>query len=429
MKEIGLQKIWAHQAFYPLHLKTDSGKNLQILYRGDWNNQNGPDFLHAQIVIDGIMLHGAIEIHSKASDWYAHNHHKDPRYNQTVLHVVFDNNKPCCLENGQPLECLSIKHRINKHEIPDWEQTPSLPCAPLISLCNESAREDQLQRALTKRIHEKTTRILTIHQQHHGDWWYTALELLLTAWMGKGNAAASQQLSQHLHKSFILRNRNPKTLLAYLFGQSNWLQDERYVAPDDYTLDLMQRYQFLQTKHGFEPCHLPWNTRQIRPYALPQIRMAQLSEFLFRCDAELLPFFSTTQWPIQAWIDHFTVTPDPYWQTHFFMGQPAAHHNSANGKVHAQQVITNAVVPFLFAFGLETHKPQLCDLAMNLLSQLPAENNHVIKGLSPLEFSNYNAQRSQAILGQHHNYCSVKNCLHCGIGQQLLNLPLMGGSA
>ena len=83
VKEIGLQKIWAHQAFYPLHLKTDSGKNLQILHRGDWNNQNGPDFLHAQISIDGIILHGAIEIHSKASDWYAHKHHKDPRYNRT----------------------------------------------------------------------------------------------------------------------------------------------------------------------------------------------------------------------------------------------------------------------------------------------------------------------------------------------------------
>lgn len=425
VKEIGLQKIWAHQAFYPLQLKTDSGKPLQIIHRGDWNDQNGPDFLHAEIVIDGIQLHGAIEIHTKASDWYAHKHHTDPRYNQTVLHVVFENNRRCNLENGQSLECLSIKHRINKYAIAQWEHPDLLPCSPLVSLCRDSARTDQLHRALTKRLNEKTTQILTINQNHHGDWWYTALELLLCAWLGRGNSAASQQLVHHLHKSFLIRNRNPKTLLAYLFGQSHWLSNP---AQDDYTLDLQHRYQYLQTKHGFEPSSPPWNTRQIRPNALPQIRMAQLSEFLCRCDADLQLFFTPEKWSVYQWIQHFTAQPDPYWNTHFSLGTPSAYHNNTNGKTHAQQVITNALVPFLYAFGLETFKPQLCSQAMEILATLPPEVNHITKQLHPLGFQNRNGQDSQAILGQHHHYCAAKNCRHCCIGQQLLNLPFMDGS-
>jgi hypothetical protein len=67
VKEIGLQRIWEKQAFKPHQLKTSSGKVVHILHPGEWNNQNGPDFLNASIRIDGLLLFGAIEIHIKAS--------------------------------------------------------------------------------------------------------------------------------------------------------------------------------------------------------------------------------------------------------------------------------------------------------------------------------------------------------------------------
>ena len=424
VKEIGLQKIWANQAFYPWHLKTDSGKDLIINNRGVWNNQNGPDFLEAEVIIDGIILHGAIEIHSKASDWYAHNHQLDPRFNQTVLHVVFENNRNCRLENGQALECLSLKHRINQFQIQDWEADKGLPCGPLISLCDVSVRREQLHLALTKRINEKTSHILQIHQNHHGDWWYTALEVLITAWMGSGNKVAAKHLTQHLHKSFLMRNRNPKTLIAYLFGQSSWLPLDVTDSADEYTQDLAQRYAYLQLKNRFEPCFPPWNTRQIRPNALPQIRMAQLSDFLSRCDADLHLFFTSEKFSLSQWVQHFTATAEPYWETHFMLGHESARHKTTNGQVHALQVITNALIPFMYTFGLEAHKPQLCEAAMELLMQLPAENNQITRQMAVLEIPNTQANLSQSLIGQHHYYCSQKNCAHCKIGQQILNLPL-----
>lgn len=427
VKEIGLQHIWAKQAFYPQNLQTESGKPIEIIYRGDWNHQNGPDFLHAAISIAGITLHGAIEIHTKSSDWFAHGHHTDPRYNQTILHVVFDNNKPCHLENGQSLECLSLRNRINIGSIQENEAPTPLPCSPLLSLCTETIKIEQLEIALTKRIHEKTSRVLSLLQTHNGDWWYTGLEMILCAWLGKGNLSAAQLLAQHLHKSFIMRNRNPTTLMAYLFGQAGWLCDNNLLT-DDYAIDLRDRYNYLRIKHQFEPCFPLWNNRQLRPSALPQIRLAQLSAWLSACNGDLQSFFSPAVESLEDWITHFTAEADNYWETHYCLGKTSAPHHYQNGKEHAIQVITNGLIPFLFAFGIETHKPKHSALAMELLSQLPPENNRIIREMGDLRIQNSSAKWSQAIIGQHHAYCNIKNCKHCGIGRHLLNLPFMGGS-
>ena len=440
VKEIGLQNIWAQQAFYPQHLKTDSGRILQILHRGDWNHQNGPDFLNAQISIDGILLYGAIEIHTKASDWYAHQHHTDPRYNQTVLHVVFDNNKDCYLENGQALECLQLKHRIDQNKISEFQKDPLLPCLPLLSLCDKQVKESQLNIALTKRMNEKTSNVLSILQQHNGDWWFTALELIFTAWMGKANQSASQRMIQHLQKPFMMRNRNPITLTAYLFGQAGWLGAESSdmnkledgqifkSQPDNYHNELIHRYEYLQLKHGFAPCNPLWNTKQIRPSAFPQIRMAQFSEWLMRCDADLQILFHPPNSNLRFWIDHFSSNASDYWKEHFSLGNASAQHVTHNGRQHTLQVITNGLIPFLFAYGLESHKPQHSALAMDLLEQLPAEHNRITKQLDCLGIKNSSTKISQSLIGQHRQYCSIKRCKDCGIGRHILNLPFMGSS-
>ncbi len=60
-----------------------------MLSVGRHNHSDGPDFLDARITIDGKLSIGDIEIHFRASDWYAHKHQLDERYNNCILHVVF----------------------------------------------------------------------------------------------------------------------------------------------------------------------------------------------------------------------------------------------------------------------------------------------------------------------------------------------------
>src|SRR5215203_2805550 len=86
-----LQYIWQFQYFNRSTLQTNGGEELQIIFPGTINQNQGPDFYNAKVKIQDILLAGTIEIHCKASDWKKHQHHKDKNYQNVILHVVYDN--------------------------------------------------------------------------------------------------------------------------------------------------------------------------------------------------------------------------------------------------------------------------------------------------------------------------------------------------
>ena len=65
------------------------GHTYKIVYGGKPGGSLGPDFTDAVVERDdGVVFRGDIEIHVRESDWRAHGHHTDRRYNGVVLHVV-----------------------------------------------------------------------------------------------------------------------------------------------------------------------------------------------------------------------------------------------------------------------------------------------------------------------------------------------------
>ena len=83
-----LQKIWMRRDFNIDKLITTDGKPLKIIRAGQWNLQEGPDFLNAEIEVAGSCLIGDIEIHFHLRDWNHHGHNTNPQFNNVVLHVV-----------------------------------------------------------------------------------------------------------------------------------------------------------------------------------------------------------------------------------------------------------------------------------------------------------------------------------------------------
>ena len=54
-----------------------------------------------KILIDGIEWNGNIEIHLKSSLWNVHNHQSDKNYDNVILHVVIEDDKPVFRSNGE----------------------------------------------------------------------------------------------------------------------------------------------------------------------------------------------------------------------------------------------------------------------------------------------------------------------------------------
>jgi hypothetical protein len=86
--ELLLQRIWAEQSFNRAHLLTENQEPLTVVHPGQWNRQGGPDFRQAEIRLGARTLRGDIEIHLHEKDWAAHQHARDPAFDDVMLHVV-----------------------------------------------------------------------------------------------------------------------------------------------------------------------------------------------------------------------------------------------------------------------------------------------------------------------------------------------------
>lgn len=121
VSELRLQHAWK-QFLWEKELEDDSGRSINILSVGRHNHSDGPDFLDASLMINGKLCTGDVEIHFRASDWYAHKHHLDSKYNNCVLHIVFQKFKSSAIartESGAELPvCYIPLDDIYEHEAP-----------------------------------------------------------------------------------------------------------------------------------------------------------------------------------------------------------------------------------------------------------------------------------------------------------------------
>jgi hypothetical protein len=105
LSERVLQKIWLRGDFDSTGLKTASGRSLRVLDPGRWNLLEGPDFLEAQLELDGQLVVGDVEVHFHAADWHLHEHGTNPNFNDVRLHVVLYANEPSArVETAQGLQ-------------------------------------------------------------------------------------------------------------------------------------------------------------------------------------------------------------------------------------------------------------------------------------------------------------------------------------
>src|SRR5690606_26459580 len=85
-REMAMSAAW--NARLTRTLTTTGGDPVHIVHHGTWSHGFGPDFSNAMLEIGGRLRSGDIEIHTRSSDWIAHGHHLDARYNNVILHIV-----------------------------------------------------------------------------------------------------------------------------------------------------------------------------------------------------------------------------------------------------------------------------------------------------------------------------------------------------
>jgi len=120
--EVILHRAWRNAGLEHAEVQGRDGHTYRITYGGKPGGSVGPDFTDAVIERDdGTVFRGDIEIHVRESDWRAHGHHKDARYNGVVLHVVAaestdSENRPALKATGVSIPLLALNWKASAPE-------------------------------------------------------------------------------------------------------------------------------------------------------------------------------------------------------------------------------------------------------------------------------------------------------------------------
>ncbi|WP_339866725.1 DUF2851 family protein [uncultured Algoriphagus sp.] len=423
-KEDFLQLVWKYQYFEKAKLHTTAGDDLKIIQVGFHNQSEGPDFRDSVVVIENVIFHGHVEVHRLASEWKQHAHGGNPAYNSVVLHVVWEDDQKVLRNDGTPMPTLELKGLIfldiwrNYERMLDYKS--DLPCAHGLKDAPEIVRFSALEKALVERLQEKSTLILDILKSTTGDWEETAYLWLFICFGFKANSQAMGELASLVPYKILQKHRDQLPVLeAILIGQAGLLPEE---SEEPYAQYLIREYGFFRKKYGWESPmkRQHWTFMGVRPSNFPTIRIAQLAVVLSKAP-NLLQSVMQDSHDFAGFKKLLKVKPSEYWQYHYSFGKPSERQTSSGiSSTALELLVINYVIPLWFAYGRYFEEPDWKERCFDLLQEVSAENNHIIRRFQSHGWPAQNSFDSQGMIGQYKNYCQPKKCLQCKIAQVLI---------
>ena len=413
MNEAFLQYVWRHKLLQGGEFMSTDGHTLRIVRQGELNNDAGPDFFNARVAIDGV--------HVRTSDWNAHHHSQDKAYNNIVLHVVYEHDTDILLQNGKRPVTLELKPYIDPKLIERYDSLmqadDDIPCADRLGEMPGFILDGWLDRLTAERIESKAEVVRRLLGESHGGWEQTCYWLLARYFGGRVNALAFELLAKATDQRLLARWKDdPQRLEALLMGQAGLL--EGYFE-DDYPRQLQADYEAIRTGAGLRPIDAYlWKFYRIRPSSFPTIRISQFANLVATSSNLFSTLLGMTDAAQIAAL--FNQPAAEYWCSHYRFDQPSPSHPKAVGRAQAEMLVINAWVPLLFVYGTVHGQQQYKDQAIDLLQQLKAENNNIIRRWKNVGIAADTAARSQALLQLHNSYCLNHRCLDCTIGYNLI---------
>lgn len=410
-----LQYVWQFQCFNPADLRTEKGETVQVVHPGTWNHHQGPDFLNAQVRIDGTLLAGSVELHLRPSQWKQHGHDLDPGYRNVILHVVWEGRDSC----PESIPLLVIGGRVPLAFLQRYNelmlQPASIPCAGRMGGVGELVWIAWKERLLIERLNRKAALVLERAESRKGHWEAVFWTSLFRSFGAKVNADAFEALGEALPLRLLLKHRSQiHQLEALLLGMAGFLEAG---LQEEYARLLQREFSFLRKKYGLRPVEQPFHFLRMRPQNFPTVRLAQLAMLL-----HTIPdlFGKMQQAPLEEVAAALVVHPNDYWLTHYRLDEERARKEKPLGRDMVENILVNTVSPFLYAYGAYHRNRILQEKTLDWLAALPAEDNAIIRQFRILGASCSSSAETQALLELKTQYCNTRRCLDCAIGSAIL---------
>lgn len=289
--EYFLYWTFSHPELLKTPLTTTRNEPLEIIVPGEQNHDSGPDYLDAELKIDGLRLRGDIEFHLCWQDWFQHGHQDDRRYRQVILHVLWlpANDLPASLEKRFSHLILSGQLQVSRSQ---WlEAMKSLQADmpnTLPALPADGPTIPQLETLAWQRFLRKCNQ-LKYWLNRFG--WETTVYLGLAKVLGYSkNSQPFVSLIRQFYPEQLLQivhplQRSPVLFWVLLTYQAGLLDrpfrtEPRQNSPAFQTVKRI--YESYRPQLPFQKTEiLHWRFSALRPQNNPYYRLAGFSQILF----------------------------------------------------------------------------------------------------------------------------------------------------
>ena len=415
-----LHYIWKHKIF-PLHtLQTMGGQTVEVVDPGLHNSHAGPDFFNAKLKIDNTLWVGNVEIHTNSSDWNRHGHHHDEAYDSVILHVVACADSETFRTNGELIPQLLLDCpqyvRTNYKALHKADISPA--CHSIIPRLSKLSVNSWLTALQSERFEQKTEVIKQRLADCNSNW-EDAFFITLARYLGVGlNGDAFESWAMHIPFRAVDKVRDDLFKVEAIFlGMAGFLQAD---SLDEYGEKLKKEFHYLSKAYSLHSSFdaARWKFLRLRPDNFPHVRLAQLAHWYCSSHGLFSKILEATS--IDQLREILVTNTSDYWKEHYNFNKTSVQREKKLGVTSQNILIINAVVPFLYAYGLHRSNEVLCERASTLLEELKAENNYITRQWSAVGINVSTAADSQALIQLHKNYCEPKKCLYCRFGYEYL---------
>lgn len=374
MDEKYLHLIWEMKRFPSSEFNTVFGETIKVVSFGVRNDQlAGPDFFYGKVFFDGLLHFGMIEIHVKSSDWYAHRHHKDPHYNNVVLHVVHEYDRPV-IQNGIELPTIELKGLIDAQHYSKYKngllKTAGILCQKQLNQIPSVYLESMKAKALVQKLEDKVNRVIDLCGTERKSVLYGLLSLTFGTSTNRNGfeRILKKAPARKVYKNGVLDNR------MFMQEVTNVLKDYKNTSE--------------------------WNIKGLMPNGHPLKRINELVQTLNSIDINLLVEADE----VDLLKIRFRKAIETLQLSDFMK----------------DQLLINAIVPYMWFLGMRLQDEHFKEGAFEILMSTKAENNYLTRSWKNKDIELKTAYDSQALIALQRYYCSHKNCLSCEVGTKLL---------
>jgi hypothetical protein len=287
----------------------------------------------------------------------------------------------------------------------------------MISGVDPFIRNAWFDRVLVERLEHKALQVEHILSLTNNDWAHTFYRLLARNMGFKLNNQAFEMLAQSLPYPFLAKHADDLFQIeAMVFGQAGLLESS---FTDEYPRKLKKEYEFLKGKFDLKPidAHL-WRFMRLHPGNFPTLRLAQFASIIHHSGSMISELFNSDD--VNTYYNLFSVEASEYWNTHYTFEKASASRKKTLGRSSIDLLVINLVAPILLAYGRRKGDTLMTGKPIDILMQLKGEENSIIRKWAELGVDVSNAACTQSLLELKTNYCDLKKCLNCRIGNYLL---------